>query len=329
MIQQARQHADHGPEDDHSGHHHHGGVFHTHAPVDKMKQAFALTCVVLFVEAIGGMLSHSLALLSDAGHVLTDLAAIGLSWYAMVQAQKPPNDTMTYGYHRTGILAALSNGVGLIVIAIVITWQAYGRFQHSEPIDSTWMFISAGVGLLINLYLGLGLRSENNINVRSAVLHMLGDAAASAAVIVAAIVIAATRFYMIDPILSVLIALLIAFGAWRIVQQSVGILMEGTPKGIDLQEVAETIRSTPGVHDVHDLHIWSITSGRNALSCHVVIDGEQTIRHSQAVLREMEHRLVHLGIGHVTVQVEDAEHPHGGSILCCDDPAPEHRDTAK
>lgn len=247
MAQHVHHHADHGHEGDHLVHHHHHGVFHTHAPVDKMKQAFALTCVVLLVEAIGGILSHSLALLSDAGHVLTDLAAIGLSWYAMVQAQKPPNDTMTYGYHRTGILAALSNGIGLIVIAIVITWQACGRFHHVEAIDSTWMFISAGVGLLVNLYLGLGLRSEDNINVRSAVLHMLGDAAASAAVIVAAMIVALTHFYMVDPILSVLIALLIAFGAWRIVQQSVGILMEGTPKGINLQEVAETIRSVSGV----------------------------------------------------------------------------------
>jgi cobalt-zinc-cadmium efflux system protein len=282
-----------------------------------MKLAFFLTLIILVVELIGGWLSHSLALLSDAGHVITDIAAIGLSWYAMKQSEKPPTENLTYGYHRSGILAALTNAVGLIVIAIVILWEAIQRFQHPEPVGSTWMFISASVGLIMNLYLGLGLSKEDNINVRSAVMHMLGDAAASAGVIVGGVIILFTGWYMVDPILSVLIAVLIAFGAIGIVKQTVSILMEGTPKGISLSKVSKTIRSVPGVQDVHDLHVWSITSGKNALSCHVVLDGAITIEKSQEILREIEHQLLHLHINHTTIQTEDASHPHKNTELCC------------
>lgn len=284
-----------------------------------MKTAFFLTLVILVVEAIGAWYSHSLALLSDAGHVLTDIAAIGLSWYAMVQAKKPPNAKMTFGYHRAGILAAFINALSLIVIALVILWQAFDRFQNPEPVGSTWMFISASVGLLLNLYLGFGLSKEDNINVRSAVLHILGDAAASAGVIVGGLVILWTGWYLIDPILSVLIALLIGFGAWKIMKQTISILMEATPSGVDLQAVAEVIRTIPGVHGVHDLHVWSLTSGKNALSCHVVLDGHLTIRDSQQILRNIEHNLLHQKITHVTIQTEDLSHPHHDSLLCTEE----------
>ncbi|KEO83981.1 cation diffusion facilitator family transporter [Tumebacillus flagellatus] len=283
-----------------------------------MKTAFFLTLIILVVEIVGAVISHSLALLSDAGHVLTDIAAIGLSWYAMQQAQKPANEKMTFGYHRAGILAAFVNASTLLVIAVIILWQAYARFQNPEPVGSTWMFISASVGLVLNLYLGFGLSKEDNINVRSAVLHILGDAAASAGVILGGLIILFTGWYVVDPILSVLIAVLIAFGAWKIVKQTVGILMEGTPHGISLNQIAEIIRSVEGVHDVHDLHVWSITSGKNALSCHVVLDGAMTIEESQSILREIEHHLSHQKIGHVTIQTEDGAHPHGNSLLCSD-----------
>ncbi|WP_083511574.1 cation diffusion facilitator family transporter [Alicyclobacillus acidiphilus] len=304
----------HDHEHDHG--HDHGDVFHSHAPASKMKTAFALTLVILIVEVIGGWISHSLALLSDAGHVLTDIAAIGLSWFALKQAEKRSNEKMTYGYYRSGILAALINGITLILITVWILWEAYDRFQKPEAVTPVWMFVSAGVGLLMNLYLGLGMRKEEDINVKSAVLHMLGDAAASAGVIVGGVIILVTKWYVIDPILSVLIALLIAFGAWKIVRQTVVILMEGTPKGVDFQKVVGEIRSAPGVQDVHDVHVWSITSGKNAMSCHVVLDGDMTIRDSQKILRDIEHRLIHMGIGHVTIQTEDAEHPHSESEIC-------------
>lgn len=306
----------HDHEHGHGHNHDHGDVFHSHAPASKMKTAFFLTMVILVVEVIGGLISHSLALLSDAGHVLTDIAAIGLSWFALKQAEKPSNEKMTYGYYRSGILAAFINGITLILITVWILWEAYGRFQKPEEVTPVWMFVSAGVGLLMNLYLGLGMRKEEDINVKSAVLHMLGDAAASAGVIVGGIIILATKWYVVDPILSVLIALLIAFGAWKIVRQTVSILMEGTPKGIDFQKVVDEIKSVPGVQHVHDVHIWSIASGKNALSCHVVLNGDMTIRGSQKILRDIEHRLMHMGIGHVTIQTEDVDHPHDESELC-------------
>lgn len=317
-----------GPTHAHShahGHAHvHGELFHTHAPVAKMQRAFWLTVVILAVEFVGGLLSHSLALLSDAGHVLTDVIAIGLSWYALRQAGKPSDERMTFGYVRSGILAALFNGLLLILITLWILYEAYRRFAHPEAVVGGWLFVSAGIGLFINLYLGLGMRGDEDLNVRSAVLHMLGDAAASAGVIVGGIVMVTTHWYTIDPILSVLISLLIAFGAWRVVRQTGLILMEGTPHGIGFQSVVAAIKGVDGVQDVHDVHMWCIASGRNALSCHIVLDGGLTIRDSQIILRELEHRLAHLGIGHVTMQMEDMDHPHSASTLCSAEAAGQH-----
>lgn len=318
-------HEHHGHSHDH---HHHGDVFHSHAPAGKMRLAFMLTLVVLVAEVVGGWFSHSLALWSDAGHVLTDLAAIGLSWYALVAAQRPANEKMTFGYHRSGILAALLNGVSLLVITFLIMVEAYHRIRlgHTTHIDSRWMFASASIGLIINLYLGLGMRHEENLNVRSAVLHMLGDATASAAVICGGILIMFTGWTLVDPILSVLIALLIAFGAVQIVRQTVSILMEAAPTGIHLPQVVDEIYEVSGVQNVHDVHIWCITSGRNALSCHLVLNGDTTIKQSQTILREVEHRLFHLGISHVTLQFEDMSHAHENTVFCSEDKLTRHHE---
>lgn len=309
---------DHHHHSEHDHNHDHDDVFHSHAPAGKMKKAFLLTIFILAAELIGGFISHSLALLSDAGHVVTDLAAIGLSWFALKQSDKPVDELRTFGYHRAGILAAFINGVTLIVLTIIILWEAINRFANPHPVDSTWMFISASIGLIVNLYLGLGMRHEENINVRSAVLHILGDAAASAGVIIGGIVIYYTNWYVIDPLLSVGIALLIATSAWRIVKQTIGILMEGTPKNVDTKEIEQTILEVKGIRDLHDLHIWSITSGVNALSCHVVMNEQMTIGECQTVLRCIENKLKEKNIGHTTIQVEDISHPHDDSILCGD-----------
>lgn len=305
----------HGPHS-HSHDHDHGDVFHTHAPAGKMRLAFLLTLIILTAEIIGGVISHSLALISDAGHVITDLGAIGLSWFALRQADKPVDKDRTFGYHRAGILAAFVNGMTLIIITIVILWQAVQRLTHPVPVHSTWMVIGAGVGLAVNLYLGLGMRHEENLNVRSAVLHIIGDAVASAGVIVGGIIIQITGWGVIDPLLSIGIAILIAFSAWRIVKQTIVILMEGTPKNVDIDEVMKEILSVDGVKDVHDLHVWSITSGKNALSCHIVVNGELCITECQQMLRTIEHRLAHTGIEHVTIQPEDSGHSHPDSVLC-------------
>ncbi|MDA8333566.1 MAG: cation diffusion facilitator family transporter [Peptococcaceae bacterium] len=301
-------------------HHDHGGLFPSHAPVARIRTAFFLTLVILLVEVAGGLISHSLALMSDAGHVLTDIAAIGLAWFALLQGEKPADINMTFGYYRSGVLAAFINGILLILIMLTILWEAYRRFQNPQPVHGTWMFVSAAVGLGLNLYLALGMRREENINVKSAVLHMFGDAAASAGVIIGGVLILLTKWYVIDPVLSVLIAALIAAGAWSIVKQAMLILMEGVPVGIDFQGVVDELKEIPCIFNVHDLHIWSITSGKNALSCHIVCDGEMTVQQSQVLLRDIEHRLAHHNINHVTVQVENRDHNHNDSPFCSDRP---------
>ncbi|MDI9260928.1 cation diffusion facilitator family transporter [Alicyclobacillus sendaiensis] len=307
------------------GHHHHargGGHahvdewLHVHAPADKMRLAFWLTALVFVAEVFGGWVSGSLALLSDAGHVLTDMAALGLSWYALRQAERPSDARMTFGYHRAGILAALFNALLLLGVTVWVMVEAWNRLQHPRPVEPLWMSLSAAVGVVVNLGMALTMRGEENLNVQSAVLHMVGDMAASLGVIVAGAVIALTHWEPIDPMLSVVIALAIAYGAVRLARRAARILMEGTPADVNAREVVDAILAVDGVRGVHDLHIWAIANGRNALSCHVEVDGVTTVSETQGVIREIEHRLRHLNIGHVTVQVEDQGHPHEPSVFC-------------
>jgi cobalt-zinc-cadmium efflux system protein len=303
---------------DHEHGHAHEGMFHIHAPASGLRRAFWWTLVIFAVEAVGGLLSNSLALLSDAGHVLTDVAAIALSWYALRQSERPPTERMTFGYHRTGILAALANAVVLILVAVAIAWEALQRLHHPVAVHSTWMFVSAAVGLSVNLALGLTMRHHRDLNVRSAVLHMMGDALASAGVIVAGVFIAVTGWVWVDPLLSIVIALLIAGGAWRIVRQAVSILMESAPAHLPVRDIAALIESVPGVVGVHDLHLWSLSAGRHALSCHVVLDGNPTLQETQRIVREIETRLRLRHIDHATIQAEDIHHLHDSSLLCSD-----------
>lgn len=301
----------------HGGGHAHGGEWlHVHAPADKMRLAFWLTTLIFLAEVVGGFVSGSLALLSDAGHVLTDLAALGLSWYALRQAERPTDARMTFGYHRAGILAALLNSLLLVGVTIWVVVEAWTRLEHPRPIEPLWMTVCALVGVVINLGMALAMRGGDNLNVQSAVLHMLGDMAASLGVIAAAVVIACTHWYPIDPILSVAISLVIAYGAIRLARRATRILMEGAPADVNAGDVVKAILSVEGVRGVHDLHIWSIANGRNALSCHVEMDGVMTVSETQGVIREIEHRLQHLNIGHVTVQVEDEAHPHDPGVFC-------------
>src|SRR5579864_5156552 len=226
----------------------------------RLKVALGLTLAVLLVELVGGLLSHSLALLSDAGHVLTDIFALGLAWYATAQAARPADANKTYGYHRIGILAALANAVTLILIVLFILYEAISRFQHPEKVTPWLMFVSAAVGIVVNLYIAYGFRKEGgeNLNVRAAMLHVLGDVAASLGVIAGGLLILTTGWYPADPLISLLIAVLIARGAWSILGETVGILMEATPRGVDVAQLARDVVALPSITDVHDLHVWSI-----------------------------------------------------------------------
>jgi cobalt-zinc-cadmium efflux system protein len=274
-----------------------------------LRLAFFLTLFILAAELIGGFLANSLALLSDAGHVLTDIFALGLAWFATAQAERPANARKTFGYHRVGILAALVNAFTLILVALVIVWEAVQRLQRPEPIQPLVMFLSAGIGIAVNLYIGFGLRKEgDNLNVRSATLHVFGDVGASVGVILAGIIILLTGWTPADPLLSVGIAVLIAIGAWRILRETTDILLEATPEGIQMGQLVRDMQRVEGVYDVHDLHVWSVTSGMYALSCHVMIDDQQTSQ-SAVILRRLETRLSEqYHIGHTTIQFECHAH---------------------
>jgi len=274
-----------------------------------LRLAFFLTVIILVAELVGGLLANSLALLSDAGHVITDIFALGLAWFATVQAERPANARKTFGYHRVGILAALVNAVTLIVIAFAILLEAIQRFQHPEPVQPLIMFLAAGIGVVVNLTIGFGLlREGDNLNVRAAMLHVFGDVGASAGVIVAGIIILLTGWTIVDPLLSVGIAVLIALGAWRILRETTEILLEAVPKGLSMLDLVRDMKSVQGVQDVHDLHVWCITSNMYALSCHALIDDlppsdSSAILHSlNTILSEKYH------IGHATIQFECQPH---------------------
>jgi cobalt-zinc-cadmium efflux system protein len=289
-----------------------GQHMHNHAhgmAKQTLRLAFFLTLIILAAGIVGGLLANSLALLSDAGHIVTDLFALGLAWFAAGQAERPPNERKTFGYHRVGILAALVNAALLILIAVVISWEAVQRFQHPEPVQPLIMFGAASIAILVNLVIAFGLRKEGgNLNVRAAALHVLGDVGASVGVIVAGLVILLTGWTLADPILSVAIAILIAVGAWRILRETTDILLEAVPHDISISNLVRDMRTVKGVQDIHDLHVWSIASGMYALSCHVLIDNlppsasSSILQSLTTVLSDRYH------IGHSTIQFECDSH---------------------
>ena len=289
---------------EHAGHAHGRGLAKR-----ALRLAFFLTMFILAAEVVGGFLANSLALLSDAGHVVTDVFALGLAWFATVQAERPANARKTFGYHRVGILVALVNALTLIAIAVAVLVEAVQRFQHPEPVQPLVMFLSAGIGIAVNLFIGLGmLQDRENVNMRAAVLHVFGDVGASAAVIVAGVIILFTGWTLADPLLSVGIAGLIAIGAWRLLRETTDILMEATPKGVHLPALVADMVRVPGVEDVHDLHVWSIAGGMHSLSCHALI-ADQPTSESSAILRALESMLAEqYAIAHTTIQFECHAH---------------------
>ena len=257
-------------------------------------------------EAVSGYLSHSLALLSDAGHNLSDALALVFSWYGIWMAQKPSTAKRTFGHHRIGILAALVNSVSLVVIALLIFWEAISRIHQPEEVHSTPMIIVALIAVLLNTVISLWLRSsaKKDLNVRSAYMHMLGDAVSAVGVVIAGVVVAFTGASIADPIVSIIIGLLILWSSWGILKEAVNVLLEATPEGMKIELVEQTIADVDGVIAVHDLHVWTIGSGIVACSCHVTVE-EQTVREGENVLRVVAEILEHEhGISHSTIQVE-------------------------
>jgi len=301
-----------------SNHNHHGtgktiGRSHHGAPVaSKLKRGIILTGFILVAELIGGLVSNSLALLSDAGHVFTDFIALSLSYYGVRQAQRPASYKMTFGYHRIGVIIAIVNAISIFAIAAFIFYEAFRRFQEPPEVNGSLMLSVAVLGLIANLLVVYWLRSEQktNLNVKSAFWHALGDTLASIGVIAGGIIIVVTGLYTVDVVISVFIGLVIIAAAWSIFKEGFHVLLEATPKGINPEELVGEMKKVPGVKDVHDIHIWSISPEIHAMSCHILIE-DRMISETAHIRNEVEKILKEYNIGHSTIQLECQECEEG------------------
>lgn len=302
----------------HHGHDHH---HHSHGTNKKvLLLSFIIITSYMVVEAIGGFVTNSLALLSDAGHMLSDSVSLGIALIAFILGEKAANISKTYGYKRFEILAAVFNGITLMIIAVFILFEAIERFANPPVVATTGMLIISSIGLIVNIIVACimmrGGDTKDNINMRGAFLHVLSDMLGSVGAILAALLMMFWGFGWADPLASVIVALLVMRSGFYVTKSGVNVLMEGTPENLNMDEVILVIKQTKGIISIHDLHIWSITSGLNALSCHAVVDDAMTISESEEILRKIEHDLSHYGIQHVTIQLETTAHKHDESVLC-------------
>ena len=281
---------------------------HTHGQASGRVLAWSLAATSAFVvvELVAGIRAQSLALISDAGHNATDALALLLAWFAVYLQYKPADESRTFGYHRAGVLAAFVNAIVLIGLTGWMVYESVRRLMAPGAVDENVMLWVAAGGILLNggIMLGLQFCGSNDINIRGAFLHMLGDLLGVTAILVGALVIRATGWTRIDPVLSLLISLLIVWTAWNITRESLNILLEGLPKGLELKQVVSAIRAIDGVLDVHDLHIWSLGSNSHALSCHVLIT-DMPPSQSDHILHRVKHVLGdRFHVHHTTVQFE-------------------------
>lgn len=287
------------------------GHGHTHTPAGANKRnltiVFALTATYLVVEVIGGVVTGSLALLADAGHMLTDVAGVGLALLAIRFAERPATPERTYGYYRVEILAALANAIVLIGISLYVLYEAWERFRNPPPVESRGMLLVATLGLAVNLVGVAILRkgSKESLNMKGAYFEVLSDALASVAVIVAAAIMWLTEWYYADPILSAAIGLFILPRTWILLREAVGILLEGTPSGVNLAAIREAVGGVAGVQEMHDLHVWTLTSGMNAMSAHVVVT--DPARYAEVLGAVHDVITSSFPIAHVTIQIENAD----------------------
>ncbi|GAB2675915.1 cation diffusion facilitator family transporter [Thalassiella azotivora] len=301
-----------------AGHSHGGPGTASAAHRGRLAITLAMTATVMVVEIVGGLLSGSLALLADAGHMATDAAGIAVALIAVTLAQRPATPRRTFGLQRVEILAASLNAVVLFGLAGYILFEAYRRITDPPQVESALMLVVAVVGLAVNAASLLLLRraQAESLNMRGAYLEVLGDLLGSVAVIIAAAVIQITGFDLADPIASVLVAVMILPRAWTLLRETLDILLEATPKGVDLEEVRAHILATPGVLDVHDMHAWTITSGLPVMSAHVVVtDAIATGDHAPVLDQLAECLADHFDVEHCTFQIEPARHRHHEGVM--------------
>lgn len=286
--------------------HHHEGGHPAPTGISRLKMALVIVLVIMVAEVIGGILSNSLALLGDAGHMLVDALALGLSLFAITLAGRPATLSRTFGYHRVEILAALINGVTLVLVSLYIFYEAYQRFLDPPVVNASLMLLVASIGLVANLAGLLLLRkvSRNNLNIKGAFWHIIGDTISSVGVIIAGIIISVTGWGIVDPIIAVFIGGIILWGAVRLVRKSSDILMEAVPEHVRVDEVIEAIQNVPGVEEVHDIHIWTITSGIHAMSAHLLIEDQRVSASSEIVDAVNNELSRNFDINHTTLQLE-------------------------
>jgi len=270
----------------------------------RLRGVLLLTASYMVVEAIGGWLTNSLALVADAGHMLTDVAALGLALGAMWMAERRAPPEKTYGYHRLEILAAFVNAVALVVLSLAIFYHAVGRWREPPPVRGLEMMLIAAGGLSINLLAAVLLHPghRQSLNVRGALLHVVSDGLGSLGAMIAGILIWSKGWYWADPLFGLITGGLIILCSWRLLKETVNVLLEATPAHIDIARVADAIRTTPGVVEVHDLHVWTISCGKEALSAHVVLT--EAASHREILHRLQERLKERFGIAHITIQIE-------------------------
>jgi cobalt-zinc-cadmium efflux system protein len=289
---------------------------HSHAKT-RLKPALMITSAFLVAEFIGALYTNSLALLADSGHMLTDVAALSLSLAASWFATRRATPQKTYGFHRVEILAALLNGVILVLIALYIFYEAYGRLTNPPEVRAGWMLVVASVGLLANLVSAWLLFGEHrhSLNVRGAMFHIISDAVGSAGAILASLAILFGGYYIADPMISVLVGVLILSSSWVLIRDAVDILLEGTPSHVNIVSLQSDLKQISGVESVHDLHVWTLTSGVLAMSCHVVIS-EEPVRRNLVLTEINELARDRFHIDHTTVQIEEAGSEQSGLESC-------------
>ena len=282
--------------------------------------SFLIITTYMIVEAVGGLLTNSLALLADAGHMLSDSISLAIALLAFTLGEKAASKSKTFGYKRFEILAAVFNGVTLIAVALFIFYEAVKRFANPPEVATTGMLIVSSIGLAVNILVAWimmrGGDVEENLNMKGAYLHVISDMLGSIGAIAAALLMMFFGWGWADPLASVIVAILVLRSGYFVSKSGLHVLMEGTPQNVEVDDVIRTIQDNKEVKGVHDLHVWSITSGLNALSCHVVVDDKMTIAESEQMLRRIEHDLSHQNIHHVTIQLETSAHQHDESILC-------------
>lgn len=306
-------------ESEHHGHNHAHGHVHTNNK-KILLISFLIIGIFMIVEIIGGFVSNSLALLSDGLHMFSDTISLGVALLAFIYAERHANKHKTFGYKRFEILAALFNGVTLFVIGIIIIVEAIGRFFDPQEVQSTEMFIISVTGLIVNIIVAYlmfkGGDTSHNINMRGAFLHVIGDLLGSVGAIIAAVLIWNFNLTIADPIASIIVSVLIIRSSWGITKSSLNILMEGTPSDVNMNQVFSMITEEEKIKNIHDCHVWTISNEMNALSCHAVVPNTMTIEEGEVLLNRLEHKLEHLNIQHMTIQLETTDHLHDNNILC-------------